>query len=217
MTERSKWSDEAWSAALPIYKEILNLPFVRQLAEGTLSNERFLFYIEQDSIYVENYCRVLAHIASRLKRQEHIADFLNFASVGIEDEKILHQTYLGAGHSCVSPTPTTLLYNSYESAKGLEPVEIEAASILPCFWIYQKVGEHIINTSSPGNPYYRWIETYADKDFEKSTLRAIEICDELAEIASVEIRRMMTEAFVMATRMEWMFWDSAYNLERWKI
>ena len=217
MTKKLKWSDEAWSSALPIYKEILNLPFVRQLTEGTLSNERFLFYIEQDSIYVENYCRVLAHIASRLSQQEHIADFLEFASVGIEVEKILHETYLGEGHTPATPTPTTLLYNSYESAKGLGPVEIEAASILPCFWVYQKVGEHIIKTSSSDNPYFHWIKTYADKDFEKSTLRAIEICDELAENASEEIRDKMTEAFVMATKMEWMFWDSAYNLEKWKI
>lgn len=217
MTEKTKWSVEAWNAAFPIYQEILELPFVKQLAEGTLTKERFIFYIEQDSIYVENYCRVLAHIASRLTRQDHIADFLKFASVGIEVEKILHETYLGARHSSVSPTPTTLLYNSYESAKGLGPVEIEAASILPCFWVYQKVGEHIIKTSSSDNPYFRWIETYADKEFEKSTLRAIEICDELAENASDGIRRLMTEAFVKATRMEWMFWDSAYNLERWKI
>ncbi len=217
MTYRSKWSDDAWKAASHIYQEILNLPFVKQLSEGTLSKDKFIFYINQDSIYIENYCRVLAHIASRLKKQEHISDFLKFASVGIEVEKILHATYLGEGHNSVSPTPTTLLYNSYESAKGLGPVEIEAASILPCFWVYQKVGEHIYQTSSHDNPYYQWIATYSDKDFEKSTLRAIEICDELAENSSEEIRQKMTEAFVMATRMEWMFWDSAYNLEKWKI
>lgn len=213
----SKWSDEAWKAASPVYKEILNLPFVRQLAEGTLSQNRFFFYLEQDSIYIENYCRVLAHIASRLSRQEHIADFLKFASVGIEVEKILHETYLGSEHSSAAPTPTTLLYNSYESAKGLGPVEIEASSILPCFWVYLKVGKHILETSQHENPYFRWIETYSDTDFERSTLRAIEICDELAQNASDEIRMKMTEAFVMATRMEWMFWDSAYNLEKWKI
>lgn len=217
MTEKSKWSDDAWNAALPLYQEILNHPFVRQLAEGTLTKERFIFYIEQDSIYVENYCRVLAHIASRLSRQEHISDFLKFASVGIEVEKILHETYLGSGHSSPTPYPTTLLYNSYESAKGLGPVEIEAASILPCFWVYLNVGKHILETSPHDNPYSLWIETYADKDFERSTQRAIEICDELALNSSDEIRLKMTEAFVMATRMEWMFWDSAYNLEKWKI
>jgi len=52
---------------------------------------------------------------------------------------------------------------------------------------------------------------------EQSTTRAIEILDELAEAASPAVRAQMTEAFVNATRMEWMFWDSAYKMEKWPI
>lgn len=212
-----KWSDEAWAKAENIYKSILKLPFVKELSEGVLSRERFMFYIRQDSIYIENYSRVLTHIASRLPGHRQMEDFLRFASDGIIVEKILHESYLADSHSNATPTPTTLLYNSYESAKALGPVEIEAAAILPCFWIYQKVGDEIIKGSLPSNPYYKWIETYSDKGFEQSTIRAIEICDELADATTPEIRKQMTEAFITATKMEWMFWDSAYNLEKWKI
>lgn len=217
MTSDSKWSDVAWNAALPIYKKILELPFIRELSDGTLPMEKFLFYIGQDSIYLDNYCRVLAHIASRLPDNRHASDFLKFASSGIEVEQNLHETYLKGTTTSQPPTPTTLLYNSYETAKGLGPVEIEAASILPCFKVYRETGMEIIKKSIDGNPYQRWIETYADIQFEMSTLRAIEICDDLASNANDEIRERMTEAFVTATRMEWMFWDSAYNLEPWKI
>ena len=41
--------------------------------------------------------------------------------------------------------------------------------------------------------------------------------DELAEAGSEEIRASMTDAFMTAARMEWMFWNSAYNLEKWEI
>ena len=54
MKENKKWSEEAWNAALPVYDKILTLPFIEQLADGTLPEEKFLFYIRQDSIYVEN-------------------------------------------------------------------------------------------------------------------------------------------------------------------
>ncbi len=212
-----KWSEEAWQQALPIYEAILDLPFVRELAEGTLSQERFLFYIGQDSVYIENYCRVLAHIASRLPRLEQTRDFLKFASDGLLVEQALHESYLPSGAMKPSPTPTTLLYDSFEASLGLGPVEVEAAGILPCFWVYKRVGEEIIKKSSRDNPYIRWIETYADDTFAESNRRAIEICNELAEAASPEIRHRMTEAFVMSTRMEWMFWQSAYETERWKI
>ncbi len=214
-----KWSDWAWEQARPVYDDILDLPFVKELAAGTLSRDRFLFYLRQDSIYLENYTRVLAHIASRLPRTEQTLDFLKFAHDGILVERALHESYLkGQGHdNGALPTPTTLLYNSYERAKGLGPVEVEAACVLPCFWVYKRVGEEIIKKSASDNPYSRWIETYADQTFAESNRRAIEICDELAEAATPEIRREMTEAFVMATKMEWMFWDSAYRKETWKI
>lgn len=212
-----KWSECAWKEAEHIYRSILELPFVRELSDGTLSKDRFLFYIRQDALYIENYSRLLSHIASRLPNQEQMQDFLKFASDGVMVEKLLHESYLAGASADVAPTPTTLLYISYEASKVLDPVEIETAAILPCFWVYRKVGEEIMKRSSPDNPYSHWIGTYADKSFAEATARVIEICDELAENASPEIRKKMTATFVMSTRMEWMFWDSAYNFEKWKI
>lgn len=214
------WSEYVWSLVEPIYQKILQLPFIIELAKGTLSRDRFLFYIEQDSIYIANYARVLAHIASRLKRSDHIDAFLKYALGGINMEKTLHRSYIGAEISNVAiPSPVTLLYNSFETSKGLGPVEVEVASILPCFWVYQKVGTHIVSNSllSDLNPYKAWILAYSDPYMEESTRGAIKICDELAEKASDEVCEAMTEAFVMSTRMEWMFWDSVYNKNKWEI
>lgn len=212
-----KWSEHVWKEVEKIHEDILRLPFVKELAAGTLSRERFLFYIRQDAIYIENYCRVLAHIASRLQKKEWMEDFLRFASDGVAVERTMHASFTELSDSDAKPSPTCLLYCSYESAQALEPVEVEAAAILPCFWIYMLVGEAIHKNSAHNNPYSKWIDTYADEYFAKATARAIEICDGLAENSSEEIRKRMTEAFVTATKMEWMFWESAYNLEKWKI
>lgn len=99
------------------------------------------------------------------------------------------------------------------------PVEVEVASVLPCFWIYRSVGRAIIDKNDKGNrnPYSRWIETYSDKSFEKATRKAIDICDALAELASDTVRKQMTDVFVLCSKMEWLFWDSAWRLEKWKI
>ncbi len=212
-----KWSDQVWAKVENIYGDILRLPFVKELAEGTLSPERFLFYICQDALYIENYSRVLAHIASRLQSKRQMADFLKFATDGFLVEQAMHASYTELSAALSKPTPTCLLYCSFQAAKAIDPVEVEAAAILPCFWVYQRVGEHIHEVCGPDNPYARWIDTYADPSFARSTARAIEICDELAADTSAEIRDKMTEAFIDSTRMEWMFWDSAYNLEKWKI
>lgn len=208
------WSEEAWNASERIYNAILELPFIKELADGTLPQDKFLHYIEQDNLYIDDYSRVLAHIASRLDRIDDVAAFLAFAGDGVAVEKNLHATYVHA--AATEKTPACLLYTSLLKAQANEPVEVEAAAILPCFWIYQKAGEHILSIARMnGNPYASWIETYSDPSFGISTRRCIDICDRLADNASHGIRRRMTAIYRQCSRLEWMFWDSAYRIASW--
>ena len=46
-----------------------------------------------------------------------------------------------------------------------ESVEVAAAAILPCFWIYNEIGKYIKeNAVTKNNPYKKWIDTYADEE-----------------------------------------------------
>lgn len=213
-----KWSEYTWAQAEGIYNAILEHPFVIELADGSLPPEKFIFYLGQDAHYLESYFRVLAHIASRLGNKAHAETFIRFASDGIAVEKALHQSFL-KGMTLPAKSPTCALYTATEMSTVYESVAVEAASILPCFWVYRNVGRHILKTCRDigHNPYAQWIETYADEYFDKATDEAIEICDQLAQSVSENERLRMTDIFLTCTRLEWMFWDSAYHLEKWKI
>jgi len=215
----SHWSDSAWEAARPVYEKILEHPFVRALADGTLSAERFRFYLRQDALYLDGYARRLAHIAARLGRKEHTEAFLRFAADGIAVERALHEQFLGGEHPAPEEiSPACLLYTSVLESQTTAPVEVEAAAVLPCFVVYQRVGEAIhAQQQGTENPYRQWIETYADPAFAASTAEATAICDALADAAGDATRRRMTDIFVRGTRMEWLFWESAWQLETWKI
>lgn len=213
-----KWSETAWEAAAPVYEKILEHPFIKELTQGTLPREKFLFYLEQDAMYIDNYTKVLAHIASRLYDKEQTEDFVAFAQDGINVERAMHETYLAeVAEPCRQMSKSCLLYTSVLDSCATRPVEVEAAAILPCFWVYQAVGEHIKALAAKNNPYEGWIATYGDPAFEVSNRRAIAICDALAEATGEGTRRAMTDIFVMCTRMEWLFWDSAYRMEQWEI
>lgn len=213
-----KWSEQAWAAAEPVYKSILELPFVQELADGTLPRDKFLFYLRQDTLYIDNYCRVLAHTASRMATMEHVEAFLDFAKDGVWVEKSMHSDFLeGYRPTAAEMSPVCMLYTSVLNGAGRDDVAVEAAAILPCFWIYLAVGKHIAASATTDNPYAKWIATYSDEAFDASTDRAIAICDALAEAASPEVRRRMTDIFALCAKMEWLFWDSAYNMEQWKI
>lgn len=203
-----RWSEETWRLAQPVYRDILELPFVTGLAAGTLPREKFMEYLRQDALYLDNYSRVLALIASRMRRKDHLESFLRFALDGVEVERSMHEVFLGGvipGRQAMSRA--CLLYTSLLSAQAMAPVEIAAAAVLPCFWVYQRVGEDIVARTGTDNPYRQWIDTYSDPAFARATDRAIEICDELAADASPEIRRGMTDIFLTCTLMEKLFWE----------
>lgn len=218
MTTTKKWSQEAWEAAAPVYEKIKQLPFIQELAAGTLPEEKFIFYLQQDSIYIKNYSKVLAHIASRLQKFAHTDAFLHFALDGVAAEQATQEGYLAPfGDVKVDATPTCLLYMSLLSAQATAPVEVEAAGILPCFWVYYAIGKYLGEIAVQSNPYGDWIGAYNNEYFDNSNALCIDICDQLAENTTPEIRQQMTDIYVMATKMEYLFWKTAYEKEQWPI
>lgn len=212
----NKWSETAWQTSQKVYESILQLPFLQELAEGSLPREKFDFYIGQDALYLNDYSRRLAHIASRLHDHELTETFLKFAADGVAVEKSLHASFISEVPR--KKSPTCLFYTSFLASTASDHVAVECAAILPCFWIYREVGREIIKRAKmEGNPFSEWIATYADEGFSRSTDLCISICDKLAADVSEEVRIRMTEAFLNASRLEWRFWNSAYNLESWEL
>ena len=217
---KKKWSEKAWEAIAPVYKEIEASPFIQALMNGTLDKEKFAFYIQQDALYIYDYARILTMLAAKLTKSEHIEAFIGFAGESVAVEKAMHEMLrkeLNVSGVCAQ-SPACLLYTSFLYRQFNAPAEVLAAAVLPCFWIYKEVGDYIVaNQSGENNPFQAWIDTYGSAEFAQSVEKAIRICDELAENCTEEQQNAMTEVFVVCSKFEWMFWDSAYHLEQWKI
>ena len=218
------WSGQAWNAALPVFRKILEHPFVRGLASGSLPQDVFACYVRQDALYLESYARTMSAIAARLPRQEQCDLMTGFIKDTLAAERYMHELYSGMNEKHLPPapakaSPTCQLYMSYEArVAATAPVEAACAVILPCFTVYQQVGAHLLAAhKKKGNPYKAWIDAYADPAFDKATRAAVALCDELAAASTPAMRDLMTETYVDATRMEWMFWDSAWKKEGWPV
>lgn len=217
-----KWTESAWEHITPLYDKIIQMPFNQELMKGTLELEKFKFYMAQDAYYLGEFGKALSMISSRMKSTEHVLAFSQFASGAIVVERALHEGYfktLGLPEN-VQPSPSCLLYTNFllnQAAYG--NIETAVAAVLPCFWIYKKVGDFIYSQQKniPENPYKDWIDTYSGEEFAKSVHLALEITDELAESTSNSAQQEMLAAFEMASKLEWMFWDSAYRLEKWAV
>lgn len=88
-----KWSEYAWKQIEEYYQLILAMPFVKELAEGSLSKEKFQFYMAQDSLYLEHFGRALALIGARAYNIQDVLSFTRFAENAIVVENALHESY----------------------------------------------------------------------------------------------------------------------------
>jgi thiaminase/transcriptional activator TenA len=215
-----KFSDQLYQEALPVYSKIENHPFNQELKSGTLPVEKFKFYIYQDSLYLADFARALATAGTRSGSSTELLDFLEFAQNAILVERALHIGYFneyqieyntGKSPGCFAYTNYLLTVSAFES------YEVAVAALLPCFWIYKKVCDFIFANQEKPNKYQNWIDAYAGEAFAVSVRKALDICDQVAENTSDKTRQKMAEAHLMASRLEYVFWDSAYRLEAWSV
>jgi thiaminase/transcriptional activator TenA len=214
------WYNKTREKTEPIFQAIIKHDFVKDLMEGTLSKDIFGFYVNQDTLYLSEYKKALVAVGVKCYEAGEMQFFLESATGIIEVEDALHELFMEEKYFNSEPSPTCELYNSY-LARVIEngPVEVGMAAILPCFTIYKEVGDYILeNQSNKGdNLYQQWIDTYAGEAFAESVEKAIEMMNKYALTASPEVLAKMEEVFVKTSKLEWMFWDSAYKMEQWKI
>jgi len=217
MIETCSFSKKLWSNIDGVYASILAHPFIRELTEGTLSRERFSFYLRQDALYLTDFARALNIAAGR--SPDAASEFTGFAYDVYTVEKALHEGFFrewGIEARETRRSPACFAYTNYLIAAACNKTyEETVAALLPCFWIYREAGNHILKHASPRNPYQKWIDTYAGEEFSVTVDKMINITNNTAAQAGVETRRLMEAAFETASRLEWLFWDSAYRLEAW--
>ena len=199
---------------------IYDLPFNKELAEGTLALEKFTFYLAQDALYLADFAKALALTASRLPHDHQTELFLQFALNALKAECELHNNYLKkaiiADHLRREQSPFCFMYTNYLlKMTHSAPVEEAIASLLPCFWVYQQVGQRALAKKAANNPYQDWIDLYSNPEFNTSVDLAIATLNELGDNASHHTQKKMIVAFKRATQLEYYFWQGAYAQEVW--
>jgi hydroxymethylpyrimidine kinase/phosphomethylpyrimidine kinase len=196
-----------WEDIAGIRAEIDDLPFVRGLGDGTLERTAFLGYLAQDALYLRDYARVLADAARLAPDSAERAFWAGSAQNAIIGELQLHDHWL-AGESGLGEHPdavTTAYLDHLLAAAARGDYRVLIAALLPCYWIYQDVGERLHVRSHQGHTYRSWLDTYADPVFAQSTRRAIDIVAGAAATADAATRAAMRDAFVVSSRHELAF------------
>jgi thiaminase/transcriptional activator TenA len=91
------------------------------------------------------------------------------------------------------------------------------AAVLPCYWIYGEVGRRLYK-NRPRQPkiYREWIGIYASEEFWKPVREQIHLMDRLGAIAPGYEKKRMSQFFMLSSRYEYLFWEQAYRMEKWR-
>ena len=216
------FSQDVWQRNLELYQKTLALPFNQQLAQGTLNRDAFSQYVIQDAPYLLAYGRALAVCAAKAYEADDVIQFSEAAKIAIVVERSLHNGFMqdfGISKAQFEDTPLTLAchhYTSYLQATAwAESYPVVLAALLPCFWIYAEVGKDIVDKAAANNPYQAWIDTYAGEDFHAAVRNVIATVDRVAARVDADTLEKMHTAYTHAARLEWLFWDSAFEQRQW--
>lgn len=212
------WSSEIWNQSLKIYNAILEQPFLKELSEGTLSNEIFGRYIAQDEIYLKNYYSQMFMLADLMTDTKHKELFISFAQSGMEGEKAMHELLIER-YGVDTEIPASKVTSDYNThiCEGIATGNpcVALAAVLPCMWIYNQVGLHILNHAQlKDNPYKEWILEYGNEEFTDGVNQVLEMIDQWAKNADEETKKQMDYYFLKAALYEYAFWDYGYYADK---
>ena len=74
-----KLSEKAWSLSKSVIQAIKNHPFNQELMKGTLARDKFAYYIEQDTLYLQDFARCHALLASKASLED-MKSFLTYSN-----------------------------------------------------------------------------------------------------------------------------------------
>ena len=218
-----KVSEELRKDAGHIWKKIFEHPFVVELYRGSLPVEKFKFYILQDYNYLVGAIKNFSIIASKVDSVDIMKEIVEVVYLETVSEFRGYEEFLNKlGYKIedalnVEPIPVNVSYRSFLLAtSSLRPYEESIASVLPCFWSYGEIATyHKDKVSKNSNKIYvDWISVYFSEAYLDLVNRLRNLVDTVCKDYTYE---KLKGIFITASRYEYMYWDSVYNMDNWPV
>ncbi|AFZ03888.1 TenA family protein [Calothrix sp. PCC 6303] len=163
-------SSQLWLANQDLAQACLEHPFVQGIANGTLEQQKFAYYLGQDAFFLEAFARAYSIAAAKAPDFSGFTTFHDLAG-GVLTELRLHQGYAakwGVNLRSVEPGISTRRYTDFLLATAWSgDVGLTAAAMSPCLRLYAFLGHKLAYNGIPNHQYADWIETYSSAEFAK--------------------------------------------------
>lgn len=213
---------EVVEETLPMWESSLSLPFVKGLADGTLSEELFKGYIIQDSIYLREYARVFAMAIFKSERMTQMKEFYQLLGFIKDTENVTRVRYLhkwGLDENQVDqmkPRKENLDYTEFmidiSQKEGIPEILM---ATLPCMFSYVYIGLELVKRypKIKESPYWDMLEEYVSPFCMESCNHWGAFSETLLAPLDGERKTKLKGIFQEASRHEYRFWKMAGEKE----
>jgi thiaminase/transcriptional activator TenA len=207
-----------------LWDDLLTHPFVRGMATGTLPAETYLFYVQQNLLYLPQYARAIAWGVAKSVDDAGLRAFArsleNILDVEIPQNERLRDRVAKLAASehphAGEMAPATLAYVSYLLATAARggPLDIQAL-ILPCAWSYGDIAQALRADVVEHPVYSEWFAFFGSADYASLVAGMRADIDARSAAASAADRERALGIFHDASRLEAGFWDMAFSAHHW--
>ena len=200
------------------WENLSNHPFNLQLKNGSLSKKTYQFYMEQDLLYLRDYAIAFQRIIHLLSaNQNHTDTLTNIKDKMIAYEADMRKSYLALVQATTlfrAKTTEKILavdvYTSHLYSSLCSPAQALAA-VLPCFYLYFRLGE-FMSPCNADHPYYDWVSSYYSEDFKTDTRALISLFNHYCETVNESEKDTVKTTFFMSINHEIAFMDALLAL-----
>ena len=205
-----------------LWDAYLEHPFVRGLADGSLDEEKFRYYMVQDYVYLIDYAKVFALGVAKARDMDTMRLFAAYVHQILDGEMDIHKGYmkrLGIALKDAESQKSALDNLSYTAymlrvAYDEGPAEIMAA-ILSCALSYEHIARRMLeqNPDADKHPFYgEWVQGYANDGYRAANEELIALTERLTADCTEAQLQHLEEIFRICSEYEMRFWDMAWEM-----
>ena len=172
-------ADSLWHRNRVLAEAALEHPFVQGIGSGELAPATFAYYVGQDAVFLDAFCRAYALALAKSPDQDGLIAFRELLDAAA-DELRLHQGYAARWDVDLhqgADRATSAYTNFLLAVAALEPVGHIAAAMTPCMRLYAHLGQQLAAQTKPDSPYRDWVITYSSPQFEAQARRVEGLLD----------------------------------------
>ena len=215
-------SDQLKAGVDPLWEEVVSHPFVIQLGDGSLSPDVFHRYFEQDYLFLKDWLVLLSLAAAKAPDFDAARRLVGFLHLGLGGEEgLFRRAFSERGLSprqmdTLEYRPATLHYSGYLRRTAYEGSFLDlVATLLAVEWPYLDWAQRLAQAGKrPENYYYRtWIDIHVSAQMV-GFVDWLKLTVDSADVSAAGKARLQ-DIFRDVLRYELMFWDTAWQDDRW--